>query len=391
MAKRRKRDGRRKPWTGYAAQAKNGTWGAFFPKPGGGHHVRKGFDTRENAEAWLDSLVKQRDDKGDVKGGQQRVSAWVDTWATRATKERDWKAKMVADVTWKLGYVKPFIGDMAVVDVLPDHVDAIWDDLRQSLAETTVNQIRNYLFQVFEEARQRRYITYNPVLKPQRRKRARQREPQRLSAPQAALLVRRAETSFYGLAWWVALIFGLRAGEICGLRWGDLDLDSAILTVAQEVTDVRGTATFDKPKGDKIRHLPIPRALVPLLRLHYQAVTHRAAQGTRRGTWINNGLVFPGRSGRGMNPTSLRHQLKALTDATLLPPVTTHMLRHTAAKFYTDAGTPRELVAAILGHTTGITGHYGPPDVETLRPWVEKVYRGLAGEVEAARRKEQAG
>jgi integrase len=384
MAKRRK-PGRRKPWTGYASQAKNGTWGAFFPKPGGGHHVRKGFDTKQDAEAWLDSLVKQRDDKGDVKGGQQRVSAWVDTWATRAAKERGWKVKMVADVQWKLGYIKPYIGDMAVVDVLPDHVDLIWDDLRKNLAETTVRQIRNYLFQVFEEARQRRYITYNPVLKPARHKRAKQKEPQRLSAPQAAILVRAAEPSFYALAWWLILVFGLRAGEVCGLRWGDVDLETAVLTVAQEYTDVRGTATQDKPKGDKTRRLPIPRALIPLFRLHLRALTKRAAQGVARDTWKEHGLVFPGRSGKPMNPTSLRHQLTKLTETTRLPPVTTHMLRHTAAKFYTDSGCPHELTAAILGHTTGITGHYGPPDVETLRPWAEKVYRGLVGEVERER------
>ena len=68
MAKRRKR---RKPGTGYATQAPNNTWSAFFPKFGGGYHVRKGFDTRARAEAWLNSLLVQRENKGDVKGGQQ--------------------------------------------------------------------------------------------------------------------------------------------------------------------------------------------------------------------------------------------------------------------------------------------------------------------------------
>jgi integrase len=385
MAKRRKA-GRRKPNTGYASEAPNGTWIAHFPKSPRGYLVRRGFDTRAAAEAWCDSLLSRQRDRQDIGKGQQRVSGALDAWKVRNAKEREWKAKTIADIEWKLGYVKPFIGDMALADVMPDDVDTMLDELAKDLAQTTVRQIRNYLFQVFESARQRRYITFNPVVKPERRKRPRQKEPVRLSASQAALLIRSAEASFYALAWWLILILGLRAGEVCGLRWGDVDLDHAILRVEQEVTDLRGTAHKDTPKNDKKRTLPIPRALIPLLRLHERAVTTRAAQGLRRGYWQNNGLVFPGRGGRPMNPTSLRHQLARLTTACKLPAVTTHMLRHTAAKFYTDAGCPQEVTGAILGHTPNITGHYAPPDAEAMRPWVEGVGRVLSGEVERVRR-----
>lgn len=375
---RRKRE-RRKPGTGYTTQAQNGTWNALFPKAGGGYHVRRGFNTRPLAEAWLNSLAEQTQARGDVGGGQQRVGTWMETWATRAAKEREWKAKTIVDVAWKLGYIQPHIGSMALADVLPDHIDAMLDALRASLAETTTRQIRNYLWQVFDEARERRYITYNPVIKPHRRKRTKQREPQRLSAPQALRIIHAAEPSFYALAWWLILVLGLRAGEVCGLRWGDLDLDTATVHIAQEVTDLRGTPHIDRPKNDKERILPYPRALLPLLQLHQRAYISRAAQGTRQGYWQEHGLVFPGRGGRPMNPTSLLHQLRQLTNACKLPPVTTHMLRHTAAKFYIDLNCPQHIVSALLGHTTNITGHYAPPDAEVLRPWVEQVYRLLAG------------
>jgi len=387
---RRKRE-RRKPGTGYASQAKNKTWIAFFPKLGGGHHVRRGFSTRSLAEAWLDSLVARQAAKEDIGKGQQTVSSAIDAWATRAARERGWKAKTVADVAWKLGYVKPYLGDTALADVLPDDVDRALDDLSRSLAETTMRQIRNYVFQVFESAVKRRYITFNPVIKPERRKRAKQKEPQRLSAPQAALLLRAAETSFYALAWWLLLTLGMRAGEVCGLRWGDLDLDNASIHIQAAVAELRGRSHQGTPKGDKKRRIALPRLLVPLFRLHRQAVVRRAAQGTQKGYWQEHGLVFPGRGGRPMNPVALRHQLKRHTDATRLPPVTTHMLRHTAAKFYTDVGCPQHITAAILGHAATITGHYAPPDVEVMRPWVEQVYAALAGEAAEIKTRAEIG
>jgi integrase len=311
----------------------------------------------------------------------------MDIWKRREAKERDWKAKMVADVEWKLGYVKPHIGSMPLADVLPDHVDAIWDELRKSLAENTVRQIRAYLFQVFESARERRYITFNPVIKPGRRKRAKQKEPVRLSLSQAALLIRTAEQSFYALAWWLILTLGMRAGEVCGLRWGDVDLERCVIHIAQEYTDVRGVVTQDMPKNDKVRDVALARALVPLFHFHKKAYLVRASRGTKASTWKEHGLVFPGRSGMPMNPNSLRHLLHDLTDAAKLPPVTTHMLRHTAGKFYTDVGTEHMMTKAILGHTPDITGHYAPPDPDAQRPWTERVYRALSGEVEEQRRK----
>lgn len=380
-----KRDDRRKPGTGYTTQATNKTWTAYFPKFGGGYHVRRGFSTRALAEAWLDSLLKRQTDKEDVAKGQQRVGVWVDRWIERSSREREWKAKMQADVLYKLGYVKPYLGDMAIADVMPDDVDLMFDELSRDLAQNTVRQIRNYLYQVFEYARERRYITYNPVIKPARRKRPKQQEPQRLTVGQSALLIRTAEPSFYAPAWWLILTLGLRAGEVCGLRWGDVDLDNGVLHILQQVTDLRGKAHKDTPKNDKIRHVPLARSLIPLIRAHREWYIRRAAQGLKKGYWREQGLVFPGRGGRAMNPGSLRHQLHALTDACKLPPVKTHELRHTAGKFYTDLHAPDNVTGAILGHAPNITGHYAPPDVEAMRPWTEKVYRLLLGEVERMR------
>ena len=376
MAKRRKR---RQHGSGYAQQARNGTWIAFFPRLGGGHHVRRGFDTRASAEAWLDSLLKRQEQKEDITHGQIRLDAWIDRWAERGARERGWKEKTIADVAWKLGYVKPFLGAFAIADVRPDHVEGMIDELAHDLAETTVRQIRNYLYQVFEAAVKRRYITYNPVIKPERRKRPKQKPPQRLSAREAAILLHQAAPSFYALAWWLVVTLGMRAGEVCGLRWGDIDLERCTVHISAAVVEVRGRSLQGTPKNDKERRVALPRALAPLLRMHKQVVIRRAAQGTQKGYWQEHTLVFPGRGGKPMNPIALRHQLKRLTDAARLPPVTTHMLRHTAAKFYTDLGCPQEIIGAILGHAPTITGHYAPPDPDAQRPWVERVGGVMAG------------
>jgi integrase len=391
MAKRRKRDGRRAAGSGYAAPATNGTWTAFYPKFGGGYHVKRGFRTREAAEAWCDSLVAQHEAGVAVSQGQRLVSAAIDAWIGREQHERLWKAKTVADVEFKLGYVKPFLGAMPVNAVMPDDVDAMLDTLARDLAPTTMRQIRNYLHQVFADAEDRRHILHNPVRKPKRRKQPRRRAAVHLAPAQIQLLLQQVAGSFYGPAWLLIVCLALRAGEVCGLRLVDLDLDARTLTIAQEYTDLHGTPHQDLPKNDKTRVLPLPRRALPVLAAHVERRTTVAATGQTHGRWQEHGLLFPGRGGRPLHTSSLLHNLHRAIDAVngadtdgprlvRIPALTTHMLRHTAAGLYTDVGCPEDVRAALLGHSPGtITRFYSPPDIETIRPWVDAVYDRIAG------------
>lgn len=283
----------------------------------------------------------------------------------------------MADVRFKLGYANIHLENRPIADVLPDDIDAIIDQLSKHLAQNTVRQIRNYLYQVFADAVDRRYIAFNPVLKPRSRRRAVQKEPKRLTPLQARQLLRSAESSFYYAGMWILLVLGVRSGEMCGIRRVDLDLDLCILSIAQQVTDLHGRPHTNTPKRDKKRYLPIPRRMVPLIQAHLERLAKRAALSTSRNEWDEHDLVFPGRGGRPMNPTSVRHMVRRFTTDANLPNVTTHMLRHTAAKFFRDVGTPDEVLGPLLGHVPDITGHYGPPDVEVMRPWAELVWQLL--------------
>jgi len=48
--------------------------------------------------------------------------------------------------------------------------------------------------------------------------------------------------------WWIAALFGLRRGEPAGLRWCDIDLDAAMLTVTVQIVCVDGEIHADRPR-----------------------------------------------------------------------------------------------------------------------------------------------
>lgn len=144
---------------------------------------------------------------------------------------------------------------------------------------------------------------------------------------------------------------GLRKGELFGLRWPDLDLDTRRLTIA------RSFATT--PKSGKPRHLRLPDAVVPLL-TQWQKECPRTAQG----------LVFPRRFRDGtwgmVRGTSEVLGLPALLAAAGCPKVARpwHTLRHTFASHYIMQGGSLLALQKILGHSdikmTLIYSHLAP-------------------------------
>lgn len=374
---------RRKRGTGAITDLAAGGCIARYPKAHGGHYVKR-CAARAEAEEWLAGFVSRASQQLDIAGGQLTLAAWLERWLTRLTTDPDrpLKAKTVDDYQFKCDYVVGLLGDYRLTELTHDRIDTALLTMRKVLAQTTVNQIRNLLQRALDDAEDRGYIPRNPMPKaPKRQKPQRVRPTIRLTLAQAQSLLAAVDDRPERLAWWLCLTLGLREGEVLGLRRGDLDLAACTLTIAQQNTQLRGRAHQDTPKTDASRRtLPFPKALAPQFGALLDSLTRRAAKALKRGTWQEHGLIFPGKSGRYMNPSSFLHMLKRHASQAGLPAaLTVHHLRHTAAQLYTDLGAPDVVRGAIAGHTPQtVTDAYGAPSLETLRPWVERVYAGLA-------------
>lgn len=159
----------------------------------------------------------------------------------------------------------------------------------------------------------------------------------------------------------VALSTGLRSFELAALRWADLDLDA-------------GQVIVRKGKGDKLRTVPIPADLTPLLEKWRRRVEE--ATGYDADTPDVHGrlpAVFP-RLHRG-NPVGWQHQscgtdeIRTLWHSPLstksigniverrgteggVPELRPHDLRRTYAGTLENAGVPVQTISKLLGHST---------------------------------------
>lgn len=145
----------------------------------------------------------------------------------------------------------------------------------------------------------------------------------------------------------LALYTGLRKGELLGLRWIDLDLDTRRLTVARSYRTT--------PKSGKTRHLRLPLRLVPLLR-----EWHRDCPASHEGLVLPIGQV--GRVGGEKAMLGLPKLWTSIGLRKVLHPW--HLLRHSFASHFIMAGGSILALQKILGHSdlkmTLVYAHLAP-------------------------------
>jgi integrase len=148
----------------------------------------------------------------------------------------------------------------------------------------------------------------------------------------------------------VGSIYGLRRGEVLGLRWRDMDEDRAEIRIRQQVQRVRSElGIYPVKTAAGRRDLPLLPVVRRVLDLRRQAqVADRAELGR---AWQDTGLVFPTRTGRPIEPRNLVRSFRRISAAKQLRATKVHHLRHTTATLLKNLGVPARDAQIILGHS----------------------------------------
>jgi len=156
------------------------------------------------------------------------------------------------------------------------------------------------------------------------------------------------ETPYYVL-FYTTLYTGMRLGELLGLRWCDIDLDMASLSVVQALYKRSGVCKMLKPKSSHSRRrIALSPSLALLLR------EYKADQQTQRILLgklpADSDLVFSHLDGKPLDPGVVSHTFAKVLKKARLPHIRFHDLRHTHATLLLKSGIHPKIVSERLGH-----------------------------------------
>jgi integrase len=158
---------------------------------------------------------------------------------------------------------------------------------------------------------------------------------------------------------WRLSLYGLRRGEVLGLRWSDIDLRAKTLAVNQSRVLVEYRVLTEEPKSrNGKRTLPLDDELVAALtslRKRQMDESAEAGPAYRAGLdaldWYRDGeYVITDQLGMPVHPEWYSDEFGRLLKRAALPRITLHDSRHTTLTLMEHAGVPISIVSKWAGH-----------------------------------------
>ena len=152
----------------------------------------------------------------------------------------------------------------------------------------------------------------------------------------------------------LAVLCGLRRGEVCALRWRSVDLAKGQLAVVESAEQTKAGIRYKEPKSGKARTVAMSATVVEELRLHRIA---QAQELLRLGVRLSDHTLLVAQpDGTPLQPNSLTHEWVRLSGKTTLPRARFHDLRHAHATHLLSSGVHPKVASERLGHSkVGIT------------------------------------
>ncbi len=177
--------------------------------------------------------------------------------------------------------------------------------------------------------------------------RPKKKEIRPLAPEQARTFLKAARGERFEALFVLAVHCGLRAGELLGLRWYDVDLEAgALVRVRRTLSETGGGPIFELPKNEKGRNVPLTNGAVRTFKDHLARQMQELGGG-----YEDRGLIFASQTGNTMSASNVvnRHFRPLLKRANLAR-IRLHDLRHTCATLLLIKGVHPKYVQELLGH-----------------------------------------
>jgi integrase len=344
--------------------------------------TKGGFATKSEALAAMATLQKDVADGTHVEGSRQTVGQYLDGWLAGVTV----RGSTYNSYALAVRRLLPHIGTTTLQALTRAEIraayKAIGDGGRSTkgnkkggaLADKTVHNTHLALVKALGAAVEDRKLTFNPAQAAHRLVKDRPEMKTWLASELRAFLGQiqelptvplpstgpRADVFYSYPLWRLAAYTGMRRGEVLGLRWRDVDLDAARLSVRQQVARIRRKGADGKveviwgygPPKTKAgkRSIALDRGSVDVLRDRRQMwATEKVKAGQ---VYKDEDLVFCKVDGSRLDPDVVSSIFERLVRKSGLPRIRFHDLRHTHATLGLAAGIHPKVMSERLGHSS---------------------------------------
>ncbi|ALS03308.1 hypothetical protein ATZ33_08335 [Enterococcus silesiacus] len=330
---------------------KDGRWEGRYPKARKADgSIRYGYIYARTYRAVKEQMIdKKVQSKGFYMGVTKEFYGsfgdWANLWLNEIVFPKV-KESTYASYSNKIQiHILPQLAKRPLKKITALDMDQLVKRLSESLAESSVHIIFRIVKSCFEAAKERGYLYLNPceqTVLPKIKK----QKVQALSRTQHKAVEKESLKSIKGLPVLIALETGMRIGEICALKWEDIDFDSSVLKVNRTkqriampgILGQRTKLVETSPKTtNAVRIIPLSKKL--------KGVLVKCRNET------NSSYVITGGEG-SVEPRTVSYRFERIKQKLDLLNVPFHALRHTFATRCVEMGVNIAAISSLLGHSS---------------------------------------
>ena len=346
---------RRSNGEGNIRKRKDGRWEGRYTvgrDPVSGKQVFKNVLGKTQAEVKEKmKLAIEKSKKVDFcQTGKYTVTQWMNEWFENVCKL---KVRPSSHQTYR-GYIDnhitPYIGKLPIEKLSTMELQKLYRKLMtkgrveriesekqpKGLSAKTVRNIHQVISSAMDFAVAQKIIPENPC-KAVALPKVEHREMQTIPAEQLRAFLVEAKASGVYEMYYTELATGLRRGELLGLKWSDIDLDTGVIRIKRQIARVNGQIV-EAPLKTKNAYRTVA--------ISQQTVEVLEQQKTK----TNDEYVFPSPNGGPISPDSVNNMLKRVLARAGISRVRFHDLRHTFATVALQNGVDIKTVSGMLGH-----------------------------------------
>ena len=271
-------------------------------------------------------------------------------------------------------HIKPYFGNL--YEVNEEKVQQfVFDKLDAGLSEKTIRDIIIVLKMILKFGIKNGYLEYIQIDAKFPSKQEKKDLDVLSKADQKKFMEHlRNNFTFKNLGIFICLSTGMRIGEICGLRWCDVDTVEGVIKVRhtlQRIYIIEGETRhtellLDTPKtANSVRDIPMSSELLKMLKSLNKVVNENY--------YVISNDIKP------IEPRTYRNYYKKLCKQLDIPELKFHGLRHSFATRCIESKADYKTVSVLLGHSNISTtlNLYVHPNKEQKKKTIDKMLRSL--------------
>lgn len=341
-----------------------------------------GFKTKKEAEKALAEIIAKIEKNEFIEPSKITLQQFINEWL-KIYGEPKWAPKtLVSNKSLIDNYIIPNLGHIELQKLKPVEIQKFYNSLKEKqLSNTTINYVHRLLNQILKFAVKWQYIAKNPCeLVEAPKKDKKEFVTWNFEHVKKAKKIFK-DTPIY-IHVMIALYTGLRLGEICGLRWEDIDFKNQTITVRRTAQRIDGRFIFKEPKTETSKGIiSIPDFLVQILKQEKNKQLQNKLIFGEKYVTEYEGFISIWEDGRFKEPDYVTKKFrKILKKQSDIPVIRFHDLRHTHATLMLRSGVDLKIISKRLRHgrISTTADFYSHVDLEMDREALRKLESNLS-------------